>query len=33
MILPDRFIDHNKPELMYKYAGLDASIETKVLIL
>ncbi len=32
MILPDRFIDHDKPELMYKYAGLDAkSIETKVL--
>jgi len=32
MILPDRFIDHDKPELMYKYAGLDAnSIEAKVL--
>ena len=32
MILPDRFINHDKPELMYKYAGLDAkSIETKVL--
>ena len=32
MILPDRFIDHDKPELMYKYAGLDAeSIESKVL--
>ena len=32
MILPDRFIDHNKPDLMYKYAGLDsASIETKIL--
>ena len=32
MILPDRFLDHNKPELMYKYAGLDSlSIETKVL--
>ena len=32
MILPDRFIDQDKPELMYKYAGLDAvSIETKVL--
>ena len=32
MILPDRFIDHDKPEQMYKYAGLDASsIETKVL--
>ena len=32
MILPDRFIDHDKPELMYKYAGLDAnSIENKIL--
>ncbi|MFL2896500.1 MAG: 1-deoxy-D-xylulose-5-phosphate synthase [Candidatus Pelagibacter sp.] len=32
MILPDRFIDHNKPDLMYKYAGLDStSIETKIL--
>ncbi len=32
MILPDRFIGHDKPELMYKYAGLDAeSIESKVL--
>ena len=32
MILPDRFIDHNKPDLMYKYAGLDsASIEAKIL--
>ncbi len=32
MILPDRFIDHDKPELMYKYAGLDAnSIEDKVI--
>ncbi len=32
MILPDRFIDHDKPELMYKSAGLDAlSIETKIL--
>ena len=31
MILPDRFIDHDKPELMYKYAGLDSkSIEVKV---
>jgi len=31
MILPDRFIDHDKPELMYKYAGLDAkSVELKV---
>ncbi len=32
MILPDRFIDHDKPESMYKYAGLDSqSIEAKVL--
>ena len=32
MILPDKFIDHNKPEEMYKDAGLDAkSIESKVL--
>ena len=32
MILPDRFIDHDKPNLMYKYAGLDAnSIEGKIL--
>ena len=32
MVLPDRFIDHDKPEQMYKNAGLDAnSIETKVL--
>ena len=32
MILPDRFIDQNKPDLMYKYAGLDAaSIEAKIL--
>ncbi len=32
MVLPDRFIDHDKPEQMYKYAGLDAlSIETKIL--
>jgi len=31
MILPDKFIDHNKPEEMYKVAGLDAkSIELKV---
>jgi len=31
-ILPDKFIDHNKPEEMYKDAGLDArSIELKVL--
>ncbi len=32
MVLPDKFIDHNKPELMYKIAGLDAqSIQEKVL--
>ena len=32
MILPDRFIDHDKPDLMYKYAGLDSfNIESKVL--
>ena len=32
MILPDRFIDHDKPNLMYKHVGLDAdSIENKVL--
>ncbi len=32
MILPDRFIDHDKPDQMYKHAGLDAdSIETKIL--
>jgi 1-deoxy-D-xylulose-5-phosphate synthase len=32
MILPDKFIDQDKPELMYKIAGLDASsIEEKVL--
>ena len=32
MILPDLFIDHDKPDLMYKYAGLDSqSIETKIL--
>ena len=24
MILPDRFIDHDKPELMYKFANLDS---------
>ena len=31
MILPDKFIDHNKPEVMYKLAGLDAeSIENKI---
>ena len=32
MFLPDRFIDHDKPELMYKYAGLDSiNIENKIL--
>ena len=32
MILPDRFIDQDKPEIMYKIAGLDAlSIENKIL--
>ena len=32
MILPDKFLDQDKPELMYKEAGLDAkSIEEKVL--
>jgi|TARA_Y100001970_G_scaffold241301_1_gene304767 1-deoxy-D-xylulose-5-phosphate synthase len=31
MILPDKFIDHNKPDLMYKEAGLDAeAIVSKV---
>jgi len=31
MILPDKFIDHNKPESMYKEAGLDAeAIVSKV---
>jgi 1-deoxy-D-xylulose-5-phosphate synthase len=32
MFLPDRFIDHDKPESMYKYAGLDSlNIENKIL--
>ncbi len=32
MFLPDRFLDHDKPDLMYKYAGLDAfNVENKVL--
>ena len=31
MILQDKFIDHNKPDVMYKIAGLDAeSIENKI---
>jgi len=32
MIFPDKFIDQDKPELMYKIVGLDAiAIEEKVL--
>jgi len=32
MILPDKFIDQDKPELMYKLAGLDSqSIEERVI--
>ena len=32
MILPDKFIDHDKPDLMYKIAGLDSqAIENKVM--
>ena len=32
MFLPDRFIDHDKPEIMYKYAGMDSlNIESKIL--
>ena len=32
MILPDKFIDQDKPELMYKIAGLDSqAIESKVM--
>mgnify|MGYP006262918127 FL=1 len=32
MILPDLFIDQDKPNIMYKAAGLDAnSIENKVI--
>ena len=32
MILPDKFIEQNKPELMYKSAGLDSqAIEEKVI--
>ena len=32
MVLPDRFIDHDNQDLMYKYAGLDSQdIETKIL--
>jgi len=32
MIFPDKFIDQNKPDVMYKIAGLDSkSIEEKIL--
>ena len=32
MLLPDKFIEQDKPDLMYKLAGLDSeSIEEKVL--
>ena len=32
MILPDKFIDHDTPEKMYKIAGLDAeAIEQKAI--
>ena len=32
MVLPDKFIDQDNPEAMYKIAGLDfKSIEEKVL--
>ena len=32
LIFPDKFLDHDKPELMYKTAGLDSeSIEMKIL--
>ncbi len=32
MLLPDKFIDQDKPDLMYKIAGLDSNtIEEKVL--
>ena len=32
LVFPDKFLDHDKPELMYKTAGLDAeSIEIKIL--
>jgi 1-deoxy-D-xylulose-5-phosphate synthase len=32
MILPDKFIEQDKPELMYKLAGLDSqTIEEKVM--
>ena len=32
LIFPDKFLDHDKPELMYKTAGLDSeSIEIKIL--
>ena len=32
MIFPDKFIDQDKPDMMYKIAGLDTkSIEEKIL--
>ena len=32
LVFPDKFLDHDKPELMYKTAGLDSeSIEMKIL--
>ena len=32
LVFPDKFLDHDKPELMYKTAGLDSeSIENKIL--
>ena len=32
MIFPDKFIDQDKPDAMYKIAGLDSqSIEAKIL--
>ena len=32
MIFPDKFIDQDKPDVMYKIAGLDSqSIEAKIL--
>ena len=32
MILPDKFIEQDKPESMYKFAGLDSqSIEEKII--
>ena len=32
MILPDKFIDQDRPDQMYKFAGLDSkTIENKVM--